>query len=78
MASQDIQPDESISQVSVEETVSTNDTPSHVGSSSQSGFWSQFSPAVNLGDNMVVIYNDPIPLARSRDILQVAVRMSMV
>jgi len=71
MASQDIQPEESISQVDFVESASITSTSRATGSSSQSAFRSQFSSSKGLRDNFLMIDNDPVTLARSQGILKV-------
>ena len=71
MASQDIQPEESISQVDFVESASITSTSRATGSSSQGAFRSQFSSSKGLHDNFLMIENDPVTLARSQVILKV-------
>ena len=74
MASQGIEPEESISQVGFSgSAASTASTSRTMGGSSQSAFLSHFSSSTRngLGDNFLLIENDPVTLARSQAILKV-------
>jgi hypothetical protein len=71
MASQDIQPEESISQVGLGDFASRASTSRATGSSSQSAFLSNFSSSIGLGENFLMIENDPVILTRSQYILKV-------
>ena len=70
MASQDIQPEESISQIGFTES-STAGTSNATNTTPQLDFLSRFSSPTGLGNNFLLIENDPMTLARSKAILKV-------
>ena len=71
-ASHDIQPEESISQIGRgdgDSIVSCFKDRIEASTSTSSAFLSWFSSQMDLGDNFLVIQNDPVTLTRAKNIL---------